>query len=141
MTHHIIDIPRVHDPRGNLSFIQHADAGPLPFEPKRVFWLYDVPAEASRGGHAHREGQEVIVALSGAFDVHLEDSEGRTTYRLDRPWRGLYVPQGVWREIDGFTSGAVCLVITSLPYSEADYIRDYQEFTTMLNAQCSMLPH
>lgn len=128
-TPRIIDIPRVCDPRGNLSFAQYADGGALPFEPRRVFWLYDVPAEASRGGHAHRQGQEVMVALSGAFDVHLTDPSGRReTYRLDRPWRGLYIPTGYWREIDSFSGGAVCMVITSLPYSEADYIRDIDEF-------------
>lgn len=123
---HIIDIPKISDPRGNLSFIQHP--GICPFEIKRVFYLYDVPADSERGGHAHYEGRELIIALAGSFDVVLTDGETTTRSHLDRPYRALYIPTGYWRTIDNFSGGAVCMVITSTNYSEADYIRDYDDF-------------
>lgn len=122
----IIDIPKITDPRGNLSFIQYPDICPFPI--KRAFYLYDVPADSERGGHAHYEGQELILALSGAFDVVLSDGEKSHRWHLDRPYRGLYVPTGLWRTIDNFSGGAVCMVLTSIEYSEDDYIRDYEAF-------------
>lgn len=122
----IIDIPKITDPRGNLSFIQYPDICPFPI--KRVFYLYDVPADSERGGHAHYEGQEIIIALSGAFDVVLFDGQETTRWHLDRPFHALYVPTGLWRTIDNFSGGAVCMVLTSVEYSETDYIRDYDQF-------------
>ena len=123
---HIIEIPKIADPRGNLSFIQYPDI--CPFEIKRAFYLYDVPADSQRGGHAHYEGQELILALSGSFDVILTDGRQTTRWHLDRPYRALYVPTGLWRTIDNFSGGAVCMVLTSVIYSEDDYIRDYDAF-------------
>ena len=122
----IIEIPKITDPRGNLSFIQHPAVCPFPI--KRVFYLYDVPADSERGGHAHYEGRELIIALSGAFDVCLSDGQASHKWHLDRPYRALYVPNGLWRTIDNFSGGAVCLVLTSVEYSEDDYIRDYDKF-------------
>ena len=123
---HIIEIPKISDPRGNLSFIQYPDV--CPFEIKRAFYLYDVPADSSRGGHAHHEGRELIIALSGSFDVELSDGTSSRKWRLDRPYRALYVPTGIWRTIDNFSGGAVCMVLTSTLYSEEDYIRDFDDF-------------
>ena len=127
----IIEIPKIADPRGNLSFIQYPDI--CPFEIKRVFYLYDVPADSERGGHAHYEGRELIIALSGSFDVSLSDGNKTSRWHLDRPYRALYVPTGLWRTIDNFSGGAVCMVLTSIEYSEADYIRDYDEFLKYVN--------
>lgn len=122
----IVTIPKIEDPRGSLSFIQRGVA--VDFVPRRVFYLYDVPAGASRGGHAHHQARELIVALSGAFDVMLDDGREKRTFRLDRPNKGLYVPNGLWREIENFSGGAVCMVVTSEDFSEADYIRNYDDF-------------
>ncbi len=122
----IVAIPKIEDPRGSLSFIQQGVA--VDFVPRRVFYLYDVPAGASRGGHAHHQARELIIALSGAFDVVLDDGREKQTFRLDRPNKGLFVSNGLWREIENFSGGAVCLVVTSEDFSEADYIRDYNEF-------------
>lgn len=121
----IVEIPKISDPRGNLSFIQQPIC---PFPIKRVFYLYDVPADSERGGHAHYQGRELIIALSGAFDVVLTDGTESVRWHLDRPYRGLYVPTGIWRTIDNFSGGAVCMVLTSVEYSEEDYIRDYDDF-------------
>lgn len=124
---HIIDIPKISDPRGNLSFIQHPD-GCCPFPIKRVFYLYDVPADSERGGHAHYQGQELIIALAGSFDVVLSDGVESRRWHLDRPYKALYIPTGIWRTIDNFSGGAVCMVLTSTVYSEDDYMRDYETF-------------
>lgn len=121
-----VDLPVVHDLRGNLTFVEagvHVD-----FDVRRVYWLYDVPAGASRAGHAHRELEQLLIAASGSFDVTLDDGRERRRVTLDRSHQGLIIPRLVWREIDDFTSGAVCLVLASLPYDEADYFRDYDEF-------------
>jgi dTDP-4-dehydrorhamnose 3,5-epimerase-like enzyme len=122
----VIDLPIINDPRGNLTFIEQNRH--VPFEFKRVYYLYDVPGGAERGGHAHRDLFQLIVAISGSFDVHLDDARGRRTVQLNRSYRGLYITPMIWREIDNFSSGAVCLVLASNLYDEADYYRDYTEF-------------
>jgi dTDP-4-dehydrorhamnose 3,5-epimerase-like enzyme len=122
----LVDLPVIHDIRGNLTFVE---AGvQVDFDVRRVYWLYDVPEGASRAGHAHRELEQLLVAASGHFDVTVDDGRERRRITLDRSNRGLVVPRLVWREIDDFSSGAVCLVLASLPYDEADYFRDYDEF-------------
>ena len=122
----IIDFPIVHEPRGNLSFI--VGERQIPFPIKRVYYLYDVPGGAVRGGHAHKDLQQVIIALSGSFDVVLDDGKQRHKMSLNRSYHGLYLPNMVWRELENFSSGAVCLVLASEIYLESDYIRDIREF-------------
>lgn len=121
----IIDIPKIEDPRGNLSVIEK---DVIPFDIKRVYYLYDVPAGAERGGHAHKQVQEFLVAISGSFDVILNDDRGEQVVTLNRPYRGLLITTGIWRELKNFSSGAVCLVVASDVYSEEDYIREFDEF-------------
>lgn len=122
----IIDIPRFRDVRGSLSFIEK---DLLPFEYKRVYYLYDVPSDAYRGGHAHIEQQEFLVALSGSFNVSLLDANGKEKIvTLNKPNKGLLIPNMIWRELDNFSSGAVCLVIASGVFIEADYIRESNQF-------------
>ena len=127
----LIDIPKITDPRGNLAVIED---GFLPFVIKRVYYLYDVPSDSSRGGHAHIALQQFLVALSGSFDVVLDDGKERKIVTLNRPNKGLYIPQGIWREIENFSAGSVCLSVVSAPYDEGDYIRDYQEFLLTKNS-------
>jgi len=122
----IIDLPRILDPRGNLTFIEGGNH--VPFDIKRVYYLYDVPGGAHRGGHAHRELHQLIIAMSGSFDILLDDGKTRFKYHLNRSYYGLYIPPMMWREIDNFSSGSVCMVLASAPYEEADYYRDYPEF-------------
>lgn len=126
----IIELPRIYDPRGNLTFVQNGD-NKLPFDIERVYWTYDVPAGEERGGHSHHQGKELLVALSGSFNVNLFDGETSETYTLNRPWEGLYIPPGYWRTLDNFASGSVCMVLTSVQYSEDDYVRDYDEFLAL----------
>lgn len=122
----IIDLPRVLDPRGNLTFIE---AGVhVPFDIKRVYYLYDVPGGAHRGGHGHRALHQLLIAMSGSFDVLLDDGRTKFKYHLNRSYYGLYIPPMMWREIDNFSSGSVCMVLASEHYDELDYYRDYQEF-------------
>lgn len=121
----VIDIPKIEDPRGNLSVIENDT---VPFDIKRVYYLYDVPAGAERGGHAHKQVQEFLVAISGSFDVILNDGSGEQVVTLNRPYRGLLITTGIWRELKNFSSGAVCLVVASDVYSEEDYIREFDEF-------------
>jgi hypothetical protein len=120
----IIDLPKIHDDRGNLSFIE-ADR-PVPFVIQRTYWIYDVPGGEVRGGHAYRELQEFFVALSGSFDVVLDDGKARKTVSLNRSYFGLYVPNMIWRHLENFATNSVCLILASLPYSKEDYIRDYE---------------
>ncbi|KGO92576.1 sugar 3,4-ketoisomerase [Flavobacterium subsaxonicum] len=122
---HIIDFPVIEDARGNLAFIQE---GIVPYAFKRVYYLYDVPSGAERGGHAHIAQKQILIALSGSFDVILDDGAQKKTYTLNRPNKGLFVIEGLWRELQNFSSGAVCLVIAEDVYNEDDYIREYDDF-------------
>ncbi len=121
----ILSIPKIEDPRGNLSVIEN---NVIPFEIKRVYYLYDVPSGAERGGHSHKEQQEFLVALSGSFDVILNDGKEVKTITLNKPFEGLLITNGIWRELKNFSSGAVCLVIASDVFDEDDYIREFEEF-------------
>jgi dTDP-4-dehydrorhamnose 3,5-epimerase-like enzyme len=125
----VIDLPKVADPRGNLTFIEGNKH--IPFNIKRVYYLYDVPGGAWRGGHAHKELQQVMIAISGSFDVVLDDGDTRERVNLNRSYFGLYIPPMVWREMDNFSSGSVCLVLASTLYDESDY---YYEYNTFLEA-------
>jgi hypothetical protein len=122
----IIELPRITDVRGNLTFIEGNDH--VPFDIKRVYYLYDVPGGEKRGGHAHKALQQFIIAASGSFDVILDDGVNRERYHLNRSYYGLYVPKMIWRELDNFSSGSVCVVLSSEHFEEEDYIRDYNEF-------------
>jgi dTDP-4-dehydrorhamnose 3,5-epimerase-like enzyme len=124
----VMELPRVIHPNGSLSVCENTPQSPLPFDIKRVYYLYDIPGDSSRGGHAHVENASLIVAASGSFEVTLNDGVRSRTFFLNRPYRGLYVPPGLWREIDNFSSGSVCLVLTSELFSEDDYVRSYDEF-------------
>lgn len=123
----IISLPRISDPRGNLTFIEGGRH--LPFEIKRVYYLYDVPGGAERGGHAHKRLHQLVIAVSGSFDVHLDDGREKKTVHLNRSYNGLMICPMIWREITNFSSGAVCLVLASDYYDEADYYRDYPQFS------------
>jgi dTDP-4-dehydrorhamnose 3,5-epimerase-like enzyme len=122
----IIELKKIADRRGNLTSIEAGSD--IPFEIKRVYYLYDVPGGASRAGHAHRSLQQLIIAMSGSFDIELDDGNSRTRYHLNRPYFGLYIPQMIWRDIDNFSSGSVCMSLASDHYQESDYYRDYEEF-------------
>ena len=122
----IIELPKIHDPRGNLSFIEEENH--CPFKIKRAYWIYDVPGGQIRGGHAFRKQHELIVALSGSLDIIVDDGINKKTYSLNRSYYGLYIPNGIWREMENFSAGSVCLVLASNFYTEDDYIRDYNEF-------------
>jgi mannose-6-phosphate isomerase-like protein (cupin superfamily) len=123
---HLVGFPKIADPRGNLSFVESFSH--VPFEIKRVYWLYDVPGGAERGGHAHHAAQEVLIAMSGSFDVVLGDGSLTQRFHLNRSYAGLYLPAMVWREMDNFSSGSVVMVLASEPYDEADYIRDEDDY-------------
>ena len=126
----ILPIPKIQDVRGNLSVIE---GDVIPFAMKRVYYLYDVPSGAERGGHSHKVQQEFLVALSGSFTVVLTDGKDRISVTLNKPNEGLLIPNGIWRELENFSSGSVCLVIASDVFEEADYIRDYNEFQLSKN--------
>lgn len=123
----IIDLPKIQDPRGNLTFIEGREH--IPFDIQRVYYLYDVPGGADRGAHAHKQLQQFIVAMSGSFDVILDDGYEQKRFHLNRSYYGLYVCPMMWRYLDNFSSGAVTLVLASRPYDESDYYRDYDEFS------------
>jgi len=122
----IINLPKIQDARGNLTFIEEKSL--IPFEIKRVYYLYDVPGGSERGGHAHIALNQLIIALAGSFDVALDDGKTKKTFTLNRPYEGLYICPGVWRELKNFSSGSVCLVLASNLYAEDDYYRDYDQF-------------
>lgn len=122
----LIDLPVVSDPRGDLTFVEGGRH--VPFDIKRVYYLYNVPVDAERGGHAHRALEQVIFALSGSFRIKIDDGTQTSEHWLRDPRKGLYVNRLIWREMDSFSQGAVCMVLASQPYDEADYYRDYNEF-------------
>ena len=121
----IIDLPRIYDPRGNLTVVEQLKE--VPFDIKRVYWTYDVPGGESRGGHAHKKCQSFIIAVSGSFTVRLDDGHKHETYHLNHPYQGLLINTGVWRTLEDFSSGAVCLALASELFDENDYIREYDD--------------
>lgn len=126
----ILDIAKVHDTRGNLSVIQE---GSIPFEMKRVYYLYDIPSGGRRGGHSHIDQHELLIALSGSFDVILNDGKDQKTVTLNKPNVGLLIVKGIWRELENFSSGSVCLVLASDVFKEEDYIRDFEQYKLSKN--------
>lgn len=122
----IINLPKIFDPRGNLTVAEGGSNAP--FNVARVYWVYDVPSGECRGGHAHKHCRELIIAVSGSFSVTIDNGKEKETYHLNHPWQGLLVETGVWRTLDDFSSGAVCLVLASDPFEETDYIRSYDQF-------------
>lgn len=129
----IVDLPKISDPRGNLTFVEATRH--VPFDIQRVYYLYDVPGGAERGGHAHKGLHQLIIAMSGSFDVVLTDGRKQKRFHLNRSYFGLYVCPMIWRELDNFSSGSVCMVLASNHYSEDDYYRDYQTYLDALNTQ------
>ena len=128
---HIFQLPKVSDPRGNLSFVE--SEGHVPCEVKRAYWIYDVPGGMHRDGHAFRKQHEVIIALSGSFDVVLNDGNGEQRHHMARSYYALYVPPMTWRMIDNFSTNSVVLVLSSEPYDPEDYIEDFQEYVALKN--------
>lgn len=127
----MVNLPKINEPRGNLTFIEGGRH--IPFEIKRVYYLYDVPGGTERGGHAHKNLHQLIIAMSGSFDVVLNDGAQKKRFHLNRSYSGIYICPMVWRELDNFSSGSVCLVLASNFYDEADYYRDYHEFVRALH--------
>jgi hypothetical protein len=129
----MIDLPKIVDPRGNLTVAEESKN--IPFDIARVYWTYDVPSGERRGGHAHRTNSEVIVAVSGSFNVEVFDGLERRAFHLNHPYQGLYIGTGVWRTLEDFSSGAVCLVLASEPFDEEEYIYDYEEFLELTSCK------
>ena len=127
----MVDLPKINEPRGNLTFIEGGRH--IPFEIKRVYYLYDVPGGAERGGHAHKDLHQLIIAMSGSFDVVLNDGTQQKRFHLNRSYSGIYICPMIWRELDNFSSGSVCMVLASNFYDEADYYRNYEEFVRALH--------
>ena len=127
----IINLPKFLDARGNLSFVEQENH--IPFAIKRTYWLYDVPGGEARGGHAYKENEEFIVALSGSFDVILDDGTEKKTFTLNRSYYGLYVPKGLWREMDNFSTNSLAMILSSTDYDANDYVRDYDEYLKLKN--------
>jgi len=126
MNAEIINLPKIEDPRGNLSIIEEEKN--IPFKIERTYWIYDVPGGEVRGGHAFKNQQEFIVALSGSFDVVVDDGKEKKTFSLNRSYYGLYIPAGLWRQMENFSTNSLAIVLSSTPFSEDDYIRDYADF-------------
>lgn len=126
----IIQLPKITDPRGNLTFVESGRH--IPFDIQRVYYLYDVPGGAERGGHGHKALQQYIIAMAGSFDVVLDDGKQKERFHLNRSYYGLYVCPMIWRELDNFSSGSVCMVLASDRYDESDYYRDYNEYLAAL---------
>lgn len=129
----LVELPVIHDPQGNLTFIEQGRH--VPFDIARVYHTYDVPAGATRGGHAHRSCEELVIAMSGSFELIVDDGERRESFKLDRPHVGLYLPPMMWRELIDFSSNAVCMVVASDYFEEEDYIRDYAAFQSAVGAK------
>ena len=125
----LINLPKISDPRGNLSFVEQESH--IPFEIKRTYWIYDVPGGESRGGHAYRETDEFIIAISGSFDVVVDDGKDRKTLTLNRSYFGLYIPRGLWRTIENFSTNSLALEFASTSYNRSDYVEDYVEYKKM----------
>ena len=125
----LIELPKYLDARGNLSFVEQGNQ--VPFEIKRTYWIYDVPGGEARGGHAYKENQEFVIALSGSFDVVVSDGVHRKAFTLNRSYYGLYIPQGLWRELNNFSTNSFALEFASTPYNPQDYIRDFEEYKTL----------
>ena len=125
----IIELPKIMDDRGNLSFIEEENH--IPFKIKRTYWIYDVPGGEMRGGHAYKQLHEFIVALSGSFDVVLDDGKEKRSYSLNRSYYGLYVPNMIWRSLENFSTNSLCMILASKEYSEDDYIRNHNDFVTL----------
>ena len=132
----LIDLPRITDPRGNLTVAEGMDM--VPFDIKRAYWVYDVPGGESRGGHAHKHLSQVLIAVSGSFSVTLDNGREHTTFLLNHPWQGLLIEPNTWRTLDDFSSGAVCLVLASDHYEETDYIYDYNEFLKYVECETNL---
>lgn len=128
----IVELPRITDPRGNLTFIEGGRH--VPFDVRRVYYLYDVPGGASRAGHGHRTLHQLMIAMSGSFDVTLDDGRGKRKYHLNRSYYGLYICPMIWRDIDNFSSGSVCMVLASDYFDESDYYREYADFLDAVKA-------
>lgn len=126
MNAEIVNLPKIVDPRGNLSFIEEEKQ--IPFKIERTYWIYDVPGGEVRGGHAFKNQQEFIVALSGSFDVIIDDGINKQTYLLNRSYYGLYIPVGLWRQMENFSTNSLAIVLSSTQFSEDDYIREYADF-------------
>lgn len=126
----LVDLPKIEDPRGNLTFIEELKH--VPFKIQRVYWIYDVPGGQMRGGHAFKVQQEIVVALSGSFDVVVNDGASEQRFQLNRSYYGLYIPNGVWRHMENFSTNSVAMVLSSTPFDQADYIRDAGEFKKAL---------
>lgn len=129
----IIELPKISDPRGNLSVIEEFKQ--IPFKIERTYWIYDVPGGENRGGHAFKETEELIIALSGSFDVTVDDGIEKQVFHLNRSYYGLYVPKGMWREMENFSTNSLALVLSSTKYDSNDYIREYCEFKKIANHQ------
>ncbi len=127
---YLVDLPKIHDPRGNLTYIESNKH--VPFNIERVYYLYDVPGGAERGGHAHKMLHQLIIAMSGSFDVVIDDGLEKRRFHLNRSYHGLYICPMIWRELDNFSSGSVCMVLASNLYTEDDYYRDYNEYLAVI---------
>ena len=130
----IVQLPRINDPRGNLTFVESGHH--IPFDIRRVYYLYDVPGGSERGGHAHKSLQQIIIAMSGSFDIHIDDGNARKTIHLNRSYYGLYLCPMIWREMDNFSSNSVCMVLASDFYDEMDYYREYEQFIWHVRQGC-----
>lgn len=125
----IVELPRYNDPRGNLSFVQEEDQ--IPFKIQRTYWIYDVPGGESRGGHAYKKTEEFIIAISGSFDVTVDDGSEKRTFTLNRSYNGLYIPKSLWRTMDNFSTNSLALELASTQYDRDDYIEDYESYKRM----------
>jgi oxalate decarboxylase/phosphoglucose isomerase-like protein (cupin superfamily) len=129
MNYKIIDIPKINNAKGNIGVVENDT---IPFDVKRVYYLFDVPSGAKRGGHAHKKLKQVLIAISGSFDVVLKNGKSKEIITLNRPDKGLLIENNIWRELENFSSGSVCLVLASEEFSEADYIRNYKDYLSFL---------
>ena len=132
----LIEFPKISDPRGNLTFVEGGNH--IPFDIRRVYYLYDVPGGATRAAHGHRTLSQVMIAMSGSFDITLDDGNSKRKLHLNRSYYGLYIPPMIWRDLDNFSSGSVCMVLASDVFDEADYFRDYQQFIAATTANATI---